>query len=55
MGNVYEYPVTNQPAIVPAGAAGIDYTTATANAPSVDINDLTDMQGTLALINKHFQ
>lgn len=54
MGNVYEYPVTAQPAIVPAGAAGINYTTAAANAPDVDLNDLTDMQGTLALINRHF-
>ncbi len=55
MGTVYEYPVTKQAAIVPDGAAGIDYTTAKNNAPDIDINDLTDMQGTLALINKHFK
>lgn len=52
-GNVFEFPVTGS-AIVPAGGAGVDFTTAAANAPDVDINDLTDMQGTLALINRHF-
>jgi len=52
MSNTYEYPVTGV-AIIPEGAAGIDYQTATANAPAIDLNDLTDMQGTLELINQH--
>lgn len=51
-GSVFEYPVTGI-SIVPEGTAGVDYATAAANAPKVDLNDLTDMQGTLALINKH--
>ncbi|MEX1317727.1 MAG: extracellular solute-binding protein [Synechococcaceae cyanobacterium] len=51
-GSVFEYPVTGV-SIVPEGTAGVDYATATANAPEVDLNDLTDMQGTLALINRH--
>jgi iron(III) transport system substrate-binding protein len=51
-GSVFEYPVTGI-SIVPEGSAGVDYATAAANAPEVDLNDLTDMQGTLALINRH--
>ncbi|SDW18151.1 extracellular solute-binding protein [Roseicitreum antarcticum] len=50
-GNVYEYPVTGV-GIVPVAGMGQSFSDAVAAAPEFDVNSLTDLEGTIALIRE---
>lgn len=50
-GNVFEYPVTGV-GIVPVAGMGLSFSDAVAAAPEFDVNSLTDLEGTIALIRE---
>ena len=50
-GTVYEYPVTGE-AIAPVAGLGVSYAEGRAAAPEFDLNLLTDLEGTLALLRE---